>query len=55
MNQPRSVRKNPGPGPALAVRLLQLSHHLALLTEPGLVAAALCELLGRIGQAGQPR
>jgi hypothetical protein len=33
----------------------QLSHHLALLTEPGLVAAALCELLGHIGQAGQPR
>jgi hypothetical protein len=33
----------------------QLSHHLALLTEPGMVAAALCELLGRIGQAGQLR
>ena len=30
----------------------QLSHHLALLTEPGLVAAALCELLGRIGPTG---
>jgi hypothetical protein len=33
----------------------RLSHHLALLTEPGLVATALCELLGHLGQAGQPR
>jgi hypothetical protein len=33
----------------------QLSHHLALLTEPGLVAGSLCDLLGRIGQAGPPR
>ena len=30
----------------------QLSHHLALLTEPGLVAGSLCDLLDRIGQAG---
>jgi hypothetical protein len=29
----------------------RMTHHLALLTEPGMVAAALCELLGQIGQA----
>lgn len=33
----------------------QLSHHLALLTEPGLVAGSLCDLLGRIGLAGPLR
>jgi hypothetical protein len=33
----------------------QLSHHLALLTEPGLIAGSLCDLLGCIGQAGPPR
>jgi hypothetical protein len=25
-----------------------MSHHLAQLTEPGMVAAALCELLGQL-------
>jgi hypothetical protein len=33
----------------------RISHHLALLTEPEAVAAALCELLGHIGLAGQLR
>jgi hypothetical protein len=38
-----------------AVLIGRMSHHLAQLTEPGMVAAALCELLGHIGQAGQLR
>jgi hypothetical protein len=33
----------------------RMTHHLALLTEPGIVAAAVCELLGHIGQAGRLR
>ena len=33
----------------------RMTHHLALLTEPGMVAVALCELLGHIGQAGPLR
>jgi len=33
----------------------RMTHHLALLTEPGIVAAALYELLGHTGQAGPLR
>ena len=28
----------------------KMSHHLALLTEPGRVAGSLCELIGQLGR-----